>query len=135
MKRTGNGVRSALHGLRREVRISCRGLDLRVAQELPDHRQALTRGDGRGRKGVAQVVDADVLQPRTSADALPEGLEVAQVLARQGAGDDPRVAIEAMGIVQQFDGGLSEMDDLGAGLGVWQAQDALDQIDVRPTCS
>ena len=59
-----------------------------MAEEFADHRQTLARGDGRGREGVAQVVDADVLQPRTSADALPERLKITQPLARQGAGDD-----------------------------------------------
>ena len=65
--------------------VARRGLDLRVAKELADHRQSLTRGDGGRREGVAQVVYADVLHPGAGADALPEGLEIAQVLARQGA--------------------------------------------------
>ena len=50
------------------------------------------------------------------ADALLEGLEIAQALPRLGAGDDPRVAGDAMGVAEQIDGGLAEMDDLGAGL-------------------
>ena len=88
--------------------ISRRGLDLRVSEQLADHRQALTRGDGRGGEGVAQVVDTHVLDPGAGADALPERLEIAQRLARQGAGDDPRVAVDALGVAQQFDGGLAE---------------------------
>ena len=112
--------------------VARRGLDLRVAEQLADHRQALTRGDCRRREGVAQVVDADVLDAGAGADALPEGLQIAQALARQGAEDDPRVAFDALGVAEQVDGGLTEMDDLRAGLGIRQAQDALGQIDVRP---
>jgi len=36
-----------------------------------------TRGDGRGREGVAQFVDPNVLHPRTGADALPKWLKIA----------------------------------------------------------
>lgn len=115
-----------------EVGVTRRGLDLRVPEQLADHGQALARGDGRGREGVAQVVDADVLHAGAGADALPEGLEIAQALAGQGAGDDPRVAFDALGVAQQVDGGLAEMDDLGAGLRIRQAQDALSHIDVCP---
>lgn len=108
------------------------GLDLRMAKELADHGQALTRRHGRGRESVAQVVDADVLDPGTGTDALPEWLQVTQRLAGQGAGDDPRVAFDALGVAEQVDGGLAEMDYLGTGLGIRQAQDALGQIDVGP---
>ena len=62
------------HRFRREMGVAGGSLDLRVAEELADHRQTLTRGDGGRRKGVAQVVDADVLHPGASTDALPEGL-------------------------------------------------------------
>lgn len=41
------------HRLGREMCVAIRGLDLRVAEQLADHWQTLTRGDGRGRKGVA----------------------------------------------------------------------------------
>jgi len=111
-------IRRHPHRLGGEVGVARRGLDLRVAEELADHRQALTRGDGRGCEGMAQVVDAHILHPGAGADALPEGLQIAQSLARQRTGDDPWVAFDALGIAQEFDSGLSEMDDLGAGLGI-----------------
>ena len=88
--------------------VARRGLDLRVAQELADHRQALTRRDSRRRKGVTQVVDTHVLEAGAGTDALPERLKVTDRLARQGADDDPRVAVDALGVAQQFDGGLAE---------------------------
>ena len=37
------------------------GLDLRVAEQLADHRQAPASGDRRVSEGVAQVMDADIL--------------------------------------------------------------------------
>ena len=40
--------------------------------------------------------------------------------------------VDALSVAEQVDGELSEMDDLGAGLGIRQAQDALGQIDVSP---
>ena len=120
------------HRLCSEVGVAWRGLDLRVAEQLADHRQALTRRDSRGREGMAKVVDAHLLDAGAGAGALAEGLKVSQALARQGAGDDPRLALYALGVAEQVDGGLSEMDDLGAGLGIRQVQDALGQIDVGP---
>ena len=62
--------------------VTRRGLDLRVAEQFANHRQALARCDGLGREGVAQVVDAHVLDAGAGANALPEGLEIAQALAR-----------------------------------------------------
>ena len=96
-----DGVGRHPHGLGGKMGVPRRGLDLRVAEELADHRQALTRRHGSGGKGVAQVVDADVLDPRTGTDALPEGLQITQRLAGQGAGDHPRVAVNALGAPQQ----------------------------------
>lgn len=59
--------RERYHVRRIPDRISCqmsiarRGLDLRVAEKLADHRQPLAGGDGGRGEGVAQVVDARVL--------------------------------------------------------------------------
>jgi len=80
------------------VSVACRGLHLRVAKEFADHRQALPRRDGGRREGVAQVVDAHVLDAGAGADAPPERLEIAQALAGQSASDDPQVAVDALGV-------------------------------------
>ena len=77
-------IRRRHHRLGGEVRVACRGLDLRVAEELADHRQSLTGGDGSRREGVAQVVDADVLEPGAGADALPERLKVGEAACPAG---------------------------------------------------
>ena len=49
-------------------------------------------------------MDADVLD--AGAGAPPEGLEIAQALARKGAEDDPRGAFDAGGVAAPIDGGL-----------------------------
>ena len=86
---------------------------------------------------MTQVVDADVLDAGAGANALPECLKVAQGFARQGTGDDPRVPLDALGVAQEVDGGLAEMNDLGAGLGVRQTPDLSNGwLDHAPdTCS
>ena len=47
---------------------------------------------------MTQVVDPNILDPGAGPDALPKRLKVAERLARQGAGNNPRVAINALGI-------------------------------------
>jgi hypothetical protein len=61
---------------------------------------------------VAQVVDPDIFDPGAGADTLPERLQVAEWLALQGASNNPRVAINALGIPQVFDGWRADMDEL-----------------------
>jgi len=56
----------------------------------------------------------------------------AEWLAGQGAGDDPRIAVDALATVQVFDCGCADMHDFFAGLGIGQAQCALVEIDVVP---
>ena len=48
--------RGCLHGFIGQVRIARGGLHLCVTQQSPDHRKALSEGQGAGRKGVAQVI-------------------------------------------------------------------------------
>jgi len=77
---------------------------------------------------MPQVMDPDILEPRTGADALPEGLQITERLSGQCAGDDPRVAVDAPGVFQILDRWGAEMDDFLAGFGVWQAQGALGEV-------
>jgi hypothetical protein len=61
-----------------KVGVSRGGLHLGVAQQLANHGKPLTRRDGRRCESVAQVVNADILQTRSGADALPERLQVTE---------------------------------------------------------
>ena len=94
------------------MRVTRRGLYLRVAQQLPDHGQALTGRHGRGREGVAKIVDPDILDAGASPDALPERLQIAERLARQGAGNNPRITLDALRITQILDRGVAKVDNL-----------------------
>lgn len=87
-----DGIGRHPHRFCREMGVSRRGLNLSMTEELADHRQAPTRNHGDRREGVAQVVDADVLD--FGADALPEGLQITERLAGQGAGDRSRVVVD-----------------------------------------
>ncbi len=102
--------------------VPCGCLDLAMAQELADHRQALPGGDsGRG-EGVPEFVDADVIQAGARPDLLPEGLKVGQPRAEEGADDHPGVRLHPGDFLQNIDRRLAEVDDLGAGLGIRQPQ-------------
>ena len=120
------------HGFRSEMRIARGCLDLRVPEELADHGQALAGRDGGRCKRMAQVVDPDILHPCSGTHPLPEWLQVTERLAGQGAGDDPRVAIGALGILQQVHDRLANVNDLRTGFGIRQAQGRAVEIDVGP---
>ena len=69
-----------LHGFIGQVRIACRGLNLGVTEELPDHGEALSGGQGAGRKGVAQSMEPES-RPARRADArieILDGFEMAR---------------------------------------------------------
>jgi hypothetical protein len=76
---------AALHRIGGEMGIARRRLHLGVPEQLADHRQALAGADGGRGEGVAQVVDAAVLE--TGAGALPELLQIDEPAAELGAED------------------------------------------------
>src|SRR5512132_2774352 len=83
------------HVIRRQMRIPRRRRDLRVPQQLADHRQTLARGEGCRGEGVTQIVNAGVLQPGAGAEALPERLQINEPATRLDAVDHPWVARQA----------------------------------------
>ena len=121
---------AAIRTGRREMCVSRRGLDLRVAEELSDHRQVMPKRRQR-RKGVAQIVDADVLY-RAGADALPEGLQITQWLAGQGAGDHPRIAVDGLAFCSSSTTGRPTCTTFARSRKFRQAQARLLEIDVGP---
>ena len=63
---------------------------------------------------------------------MPEGLQVIESLAGQGAGDDPRIAIDALGLLQHQHRWSADVDDLRPCLGIRQAQGRDFEIDECP---
>ena len=80
-----------LHRVPRQMRVSRRDLNLRVAEQLPDHRQALAQRQRARGKAVPQVVDAYVAQAGARPDAPPRVLQVGEMGARLPAGNDPGI--------------------------------------------
>lgn len=100
-----------------------------MTKELSDHGQSLAGCYGSPCKGVTQVVDPDFLDPCAGSDTLPEGLLVAERLAGQGAGDNPRIAVDACCTVHVLDYRGTKMQHFFAGFGFGQAQGSLVEID------
>lgn len=125
-------VGRTLDRIARQMSVPCSRLDLGVAQELAYHRQPLAGCDGGRREGVPKVVDPDVLELSTGTDALPEGLKIGQAGAREGADDHPGIRSDLLDARQDVDRWLAEMDDLGAGFGVCQAERLGRQVHVLP---
>ena len=70
-----------LHGLVREVRISCGRLHLRVTEQLADHREAFAKGQRTRRRGMSEVVNSYLLEPGPLADAPPRPLQIGEMQA------------------------------------------------------
>lgn len=114
------------------MRVSRGGLNLGVAEQLPDHRQSLAGRHGGRRESVPEIVDPSVLQPGPGTNPLPEGLQITQALPFQSTADDPRVIMDPLCGLQKLDSWLAEMNHLGAGLGVGKVQRRVREIDVLP---
>lgn len=65
-------------------------------------------------------------------DALPEGPEVAEARAGLRADDDPEVLLDTFDLLQNLNRGLTEVDDLGAGLRVGEAERLGGKVHVLP---
>ena len=76
---------------------------------------------------------AHVLDLGTAANPVPLVVDVAQRLSGLRARDHPRIAVLARQALQHRDRRVAQMDDLGPGLAVRQAQFAPVQIDVFPS--
>ena len=85
------------HRVAGEVGIARRRLDLCVAEQLADHRQALSKRQGAAGKAVAQVVNAHIVEAGAGADAPPWTLQVGKVGSRLAARDNPRVVVAGQG--------------------------------------
>ena len=81
---------------------------------------------------MAQVVDADILDAGTLADALPRWLKVGQVCAGVLPGDDPGVIVQPFDLGKDFNRRGADVDGLGPGLGVGEMERAVLEVHVVP---
>ena len=77
--------------LAREVGVAGGSLDVGMAQKLADHGEALAGGERARSVAVAEVVNADVVEARAGAEAVPLGGDGGEMGARLLADDDPGV--------------------------------------------
>ena len=126
----GDAVRGRFDGIVGEVSVTGGGLHLGVAKQLANHRQAFTDQETAAGEAVAQVVDAQVVQPRTRSDAPPRVLQVGQMSVLLAAGDDPRVVTPSLDTAQHGDGRFAEMDDLGSRFRLRQLEFPDHQVDM-----
>ncbi len=68
-------------GIIEQVGVALRGLNLRMAEELADHRQRHAAGHEQRREGVAQIMNSDGGQFGLRPDVFPEPLDVLKRLA------------------------------------------------------
>lgn len=87
--------RGGFHGISGKVGVAGGCLHLGVTEQLADHREPLAECQRAGGKGVAKVMDADVVEFGTRPDAAPRVLKVGEVAAGLLAGDHPRIVLFA----------------------------------------
>ena len=131
-KGSGNSVGGQFHGVCREMGISRRGLYLRVAEQLADHRKTMPGGHGGGCEGVAKVVNAHVPNAGPLADAPPRRLEVGEMGSRILASDDPGIVFNPLYLAEHLQSGRSDMDRLRTSLGIGQVECRALEVDVVP---
>ena len=85
-------VGDGLHRARRKVGVAGGRLELGVAEELGDHRQALAERERPGRERVTKVMEPHVLEPGLAADQLPRRVQIAEPRAGRAPEDDPGIA-------------------------------------------
>lgn len=108
------------------------GLNLSVPEEFADHRQPFTQRQCAAGEGMAQVVNSDVVQAGSGTDPSPRVLKIGQRGTVLFTRDDPGVVFGLLNVVQEIGDRFAEMDRLGAGLGVRQAQFVGTEVHIGP---
>jgi hypothetical protein len=98
--------------------VSCCCLNLRVSKQFSDHRQPFADHKSAGREGVAEIVDAHIIQSGSLANTLPWVLKVCQMGLHLLSHDNVRIVRHAGQRFQQRHCGIAEMDGFRAGLAV-----------------
>ena len=126
-------VGGSLHRVPRKVGVACGRLDLAVAEELADHRQAFTEGESPGREGVSEVMESYVLEPGLATDHLPRCVQIGQPRAGPAPEDDPGiVGLSGHGGEHLFRR-RRQRDGACSGLAVAQAELVVFEVDIFPS--
>ena len=72
----GDPLRRLMERVLCEMGIASRRLDVAVAEQLADHREALAQSQRLGSIGIPEVVNSPIFQPGAATDALPRPLKV-----------------------------------------------------------
>ena len=81
LKAVSNPRGGGLHRVARKVSVTDGRLDLTVAEELPDHRQAFTEREGPRDKAVGEVMNSHVLEPGLCTHPEPGCVQIGQTNA------------------------------------------------------
>ena len=119
------------------MRVPRCGLCLGVAKDPPHHREAFASHHRLRGECVPEVMNAHILEPGRLADPPPRLLEVRQVRALRGSGDDMGVALNMLRPGQNLQRRPVEGDRLGTRLRIRQVDTVppdvfpLERLDLR----
>ena len=103
-----------------------------MAEQLADHAEALAGGERTACIGVAEVVDAHVVEVRPGAQAIPVCGDGGEVSTRLLADDDPGVAPRPGDACQHGLRRGRKGDHAGPGLAVAEPELACGAVDIVP---
>ena len=117
-----------------QMGVARRRLDIAVTEELADHRQGLAERQRAGRKGVAEVVQANVIESGPGPDCPPDMVEAVAAIASVAvlARKHPGAVRPSRQGFEKTDGCRRELHRAGSGLGIGEMELAGGEIDVRP---
>ena len=114
------------------MRIARGGLDPVVAQQLPDHAQALAERQRTARPGMPQVMDTYIFEPGPGTHDQPRIVDVGHARTRLLPGDHPRVVRNPGNFRQHAGHGGCQRHHARAALAVAQPQLPRRPVDVVP---
>ena len=103
------------------MRIPRSRLNLRVPEQSSDHCQPFADEQSAGRKCVAEIVNAYVVQSGGLTNAAPWMLQVCQMRLLFLSHDHERIVLHTRQRLQYRHGGIAEMHGLRARLTIWQS--------------
>ena len=106
LERRCDALRRFLEGIVGEMGVARGGLGLGVAEDSPNHRQALAPHHLLRGKRVSEIVDTHIVEPGRLAHPPPRLLQIGQMRAFDGAGDDIGITLGLTLLPDPGPGGL-----------------------------